>query len=91
MNWKFEAVKLGVTERVEMAPEKVKDGRKAQDKRKEIESEKSIRRKNYESRKKMRCMFSPPARTPIWIAMSNTVFLSNQCVDSDMGTFGKGL
>lgn len=54
MNWKFEALKLGVTERVEMAPEKVKDGRKAQDKRKEIESEKSIRRKNYESRKKMR-------------------------------------
>lgn len=54
MNWKFEALKLGVTERVEMVREKVKDGRKAQDKRKEIESEKSIRRKNYESRKKMR-------------------------------------
>jgi hypothetical protein len=42
MNWKFEAVKLGLTECVEMEPEKVKDGRKAQHKRKEIKSEKPI-------------------------------------------------
>lgn len=43
MNRKFEAVKFGVTEWVEMAAEKAKDGRKTEHERKEKKkSEKAI-------------------------------------------------